>query len=91
VPHVTVAKKPEVVIQVRIGSRKYGPMGWTRKDEMYVGDLLIGIAKKSQDNVRGITICVTNSTKTSGWEPSWCLTQHLATMQEREEHNLATL
>lgn len=83
VRHSLVPPEPRVFVRAEIGQRKFTAMGWSRKDNLYVGTTLIGVIKKSSENIGGVTISVTTGSRLQGWNPSWALEQHLAATKAR--------
>lgn len=64
------------LVTVKIGDRKYATMTtWSRRDEIYLDGVKIGLIKLACDNRAGQTISLTTAKSLPGRQVDWCVEQ----------------
>jgi hypothetical protein len=72
---------------VKVGQRVYNSTTWTRRDEIYVKDVRIGIIKLTCGDRKGRTISLITHASTHGRAIEWCVEQSTPRRPPKENYS----
>jgi hypothetical protein len=72
---------------IKVGQRVYNSTTWTRRDEIYVKDVRIGIIKLTCGDRKGRTISLITHASTHGRAIDWCVEQSTPSRPPKENYS----
>lgn len=72
---------------IKVGQRVYNSNTWSRRDEIFVKDVCIGIIKLTCGDRKGRTISLITHASTRGRAIDWCVKQSTTSRPPKENYS----